>query len=115
MLGLFRLLGFRTVRWAKIDKELRDTCERYGEPVMQAFITAPAGPQARDLQKKSSRMRQRTPRWPHGSPSAAISAPMPSGGSSSCNGPRWHSPFWLLRSVSWPLSWRCASRWHARF
>jgi hypothetical protein len=51
MLGLFRLLGFRTVRWAKIDKELRDTCERYGEPVMQAFITAPAGPQARDLQK----------------------------------------------------------------
>jgi hypothetical protein len=45
------MLGMRRVRRAKIDKEVRDICERYGEPVMKAFITAPAGPQARDLQK----------------------------------------------------------------
>jgi hypothetical protein len=45
------MFGMRRVRWANIDKDLRDICERYGESVMQAFITAPAGPQARDLQE----------------------------------------------------------------
>jgi hypothetical protein len=43
------MLGWRKVRRANIPKELRDTFERFGEPVMQEFIAASDAPRAQEL------------------------------------------------------------------
>jgi hypothetical protein len=59
------MFGMRRVRWANIDKDLRDICERYGESVMQAFITAPQA-RRRGICRKSTSSQQRFRPLPNG-------------------------------------------------